>query len=248
MMRFSMAILWVLIIAAVALVALAPASWLDRRIASATAGKIRINDAQGTVWRGNGAFVDAQGTWRVPIGWRVEPLAVAKGALDVELEPSEPDAPRGRVLLQNESADLRNVRLTVQARVLPSLSPVTLPIEPGGELVLDAPAFRYRMNQMEGSFDVRWERARVATAGSALDLGTVTAHVAPKGSALVGTIGNVGGDARVDGDVALASSGASVRVNISPGPGVPPDIARLLSALGTPDANGVVHLQWSQRN
>lgn len=247
-MRFSLAILWLLAVAIVALLVLAPATWLDHRLAVATGGKFRLNDAEGTVWQGRGALGDAGGTWRIPLVWRIAPLPLLHGVIDVELaSPVDSDAVRGRALLEEDGAELRSVRARAPADILRTLVPVKLPAEAGGEFVLEAPAFRYRSGQTEGAFDIRWERARLATTTAALDLGTVTAHVAPQGSALVGTIANAGGDARIDGDVALSASGITARATIAPGPAVPPDIARLLATLGAPDANGVVHLQWSAR-
>jgi len=248
MMRFSIVVPWLLIVAAVALVVLAPATWLDRRIAAASGGTLRLNDSEGTVWQGRGALGDVGGTWRIPVAWRISPLPLLRGAIDIELAPSaDSDAARGRLLLENDGADLRNVALRMPASVLGTLASTRLPVEPGGELILDAPQFRYQPNQIDGAFNLRWQRARLATAGSTVDLGTVTAHVAPQGSALVGVISNVGGDAHIDGDVSFSASGIALRANIAPGPNVPPDIARMLAALGSADANGVVHLQWSAR-
>jgi hypothetical protein len=77
-----------------------------------------------------------------------------------------------------------------------------------------------------------------------LDLGTVSAHLVPRGRELVGSVTNAGGVARVDGDVALAPDGATVRLTIAPGPAAPPAIASAIAALGTPDPNGGVRLQW----
>jgi len=248
MTRVSIAVLWLLLTASIALIAFAPATWLDRRVGEATGGRLRLSDAEGTVWRGRGAIVDAHGTWRIPIAWRIAPTALLRGAVDIELESFESDAPRGRITLEDAGVDLRNLRFDIPAAALRSLSNVPLPLEPGGELVFDAAAFRYRPNQADGALDMRWERARLATAGSALDLGTVTAHVAPQGAALVGTIANAGGQARIDGDATFSANGVSLRATIAPGPGVPADIARLLAAIGSTDANGAVHVQWSVRN
>ena len=248
MTRVSIVVLWLLFVAGIALVAFAPATWLDRRVAAATAGRVRLNAADGTVWRGRGAIVDSHGAWRIPLAWRIAPTPLLRGVLEVEFEPAASDGPRGRLTLDDKSADLRNLRFSMPAGVLQSLSTVPLPLEPGGELVLDAPAFRYQSNQADGALDVRWERARLATPGSALDLGNLTVHVSPQGSALVGTIANAGGDARIDGDVAFSANGVSLRANIAPGPGVPTDIARLLAALGPADSSGVIHVQWTVRN
>jgi Type II secretion system (T2SS), protein N len=245
MMRISIALLWLFVVAVVALFALAPGTWVDRRVAAITEGKIRINDAQGTVWRGRGALGDSRGTWRIPVTWRIGPLALARGALDIEFEPSPAGGgPRGRITLENGSAEVHNVELRAPAAALRTLAPVALPVEAGGEWLLYSPEFRYDGRRAEGVIDVRWDRARLASNGSALDLGTLTAHLVPQGGALAGTLANVGGDAQIDGDVTLAANGATVKANIAAGPGVPPDVARTIAALGTPDANGVVHVQW----
>ena len=247
-MRASIIVVFVLIAAVIALVAFVPATWLDHRLDTATGGKIRLSDAEGPVWRGHGAIGDVQGNWRAPLAWRIAPLPLLRGAVDVELESqSVTDAPRGHLTFANDVVDARNVGLRVPASIVAALSSVKLPLEPGGEFVVEAPRFQYRPNQADGAFDVRWERARLATAQSALDLGTITARVAPKGSTLVGTLRNAGGDARIDGDVNLAPTGIAFRATIAPNGALPPDIGRLLTAVGTQDANGVVHLQWSAR-
>jgi len=248
MTRSWIAVLWCLVVAIIALTAFAPATWLDRRIGAATDGKIRLSDANGTVWRGSGALSDAQGIWRPPVAWRLAPWPLLRGAVDIEFaSPIDSDAPRGRLELKADGMDLRDLRLRVPALLLNSLAPIRVPVDPGGEFAVDAPAFRYAANRSEGAFDIRWERARLATDTAALDLGTVTAHVAPQGSGLAGKIANAGGDARIEGDVVFSGTGVSMRVDIAAGPGVPPEIARMLATLGSPDANGIIHLQWSAR-
>ena len=245
MRRISIAVLWLLVVAIAALFALAPATWVDRRVAAISEGKIRINDAQGTVWRGHGALGDSRGTWRIPIVWRIAPLALARGALDIEFDaPLASGGPRGRVTLGNGSVEFHNVELRAPAAALRTLASSPLPVEPGGEWILSSPTFRYGESRLEGVIDIRWDRARLASNGSALDIGTLTVHLIPQGVALAGTLTNVGGDARIDGDIALASNGATLRANIAAGSDVPTDIARTIAMLGTPDANGVVHVQW----
>src|SRR5258705_6808721 len=106
MTRISIAVLWLLVAAIGALFALAPATWVDRRVAAISEGRIRINDAQGTVWRGRGALGDSRGVWRIPVAWRIAPLALARGALDIEFDaPPASGGPRGRVMLGNGWAE-----------------------------------------------------------------------------------------------------------------------------------------------
>jgi general secretion pathway protein N len=245
MTRISVAVVWLLVVAIAALLALAPATWVDRRVAAISEGKIRINDAQGTVWRGRGALGDSRGTWRIPVAWRIAPLAFARGALDIEFDaPPDGGGPRGRITLANGATEFHNVDLRVPAAALRTMASTALPVETGGEWLLNSPAFRYGDSRPEGVIDLRWERARLASNGFALDLGTLSLHLVPEGGALAGTLANIGGDARIDGDVVIAANGATMHANIAAGPDVPPDIARTIAALGTPDANGVVHVQW----
>jgi general secretion pathway protein N len=244
MTRISIAVLWLLVVAIAALFALAPATWLDRRVAAISEGKIRIIDAQGTVWRGHGALGDSLGIWRIPVAWRIAPLALARGALDIQFDAPPASGPRGRITLGNDWAEFHDVELRAPAAALRTFAPTALPVEAGGEWLLTSPAFRYGENRAEGVIDVRWERARLASNRSALDLGTITLHLVPQGAALAGALANVGGDARIDGDVALAANAATLRANIAASPDVPPDIVRMIAALGTPDANGVVHVLW----
>src|SRR5689334_4517648 len=105
MTRVSIVVLWLLIVAGIALVAFAPATWLDRRVAAATTGRVRLNAAEGTVWRGRGVIVDSHGAWRIPLEWRIAPTALLRGDLDVEFEPAASDAPRGRLILDDKTAD-----------------------------------------------------------------------------------------------------------------------------------------------
>ena len=87
-------------------------------------------------------------------------------------------------------------------------------MQAGGEWLLNSPEFRYDGSRTEGAIDVRWDRARLASNGSALDFGTLTAHLVPQGGALAGTLVNVGGDAQIDGDVALRKQYAALVENI----------------------------------
>src|SRR5436309_14117627 len=118
MTRSWIAILWFLLVAVIALAAFAPASWLDRRLVSATDGKVRLNDAEGTIWRGRGTLSDARGTWKIPLAWQFAPWPLLRGALDVELTSlGEADAPRGRLRFEESTVELRGLRARAPAAV-----------------------------------------------------------------------------------------------------------------------------------
>jgi hypothetical protein len=245
MLRRSAGILFVLIVAIVALAAFAPATLADRRIAALTAGRLRISDADGTFWHGRGYASDARGAWRVPIAWTLAPAALLRGAVAVQFEPlADGGGPRGSVALHEGAIELRDVSLTFPAAAAPRTLTDATPVELAGDIVLATPSLRYDTASSDGALDLRWERARLAWNDAVLDLGTVSAHLAPRGRDLAGAVTNTGGTARVDGDVALAPDSATVRLTIAPGPAAPPAIASAIAALGTPDPNGGVRLQW----
>jgi general secretion pathway protein N len=244
MLRAALTILFALCLAIVAFAAQAPATLLDRRLAAATAGGLRLIDADGTVWRGRGAIGDAQGRWRVPVAWTIAPLALAQGALDVTFDPRGHGDPGGRAVLTPSSVELRDATLALPAEAVGSfMGDRPLP-EPGGTLHLEAPSFRYDLRAGNGAIVLRWERARLVWNGAVVELGTVRGRIAPRGAELTGTLGNAGGALRIDGDFSASATNATVRATLTPGPDVPVEIARLLAALGRADSTGAVRVEW----
>ena len=155
------------------------------------------------------------------------------------------EEPRGNVTLRENAIELRDLSLTFPAAAAPRTLTDATPVELGGDIVVVAPELRHDMSGSgNGALDVRWERARLAWNEATLDMGTVSAHLVPRGRDLAGPVTNTGGTARVDGDIALAPDSATVRLTITPGPAAPPAIASAIAALGTPDPNGGVRLQW----
>ena len=200
-MRLSAGLVVAIVLTLVALAALAPATLVDRRLAAATDGRFRIASAGGTVWRGRGALTDARGTWQLPVAWHASPLALARGALALDFGPvPDSGAVQGQLLLTGSGAELRNLRALIPAQALASFAPDNVVGTLAGAIAVDAPALRYDGGTVEGAADFRWDRARVAINGSAVDLGTVTVRIAPRGQDLAGTLANTGGALGVAGD------------------------------------------------
>jgi hypothetical protein len=220
-----------------AFVALAPATLVDSLIASASERRFRLADATGTVWRGAGALTDASGAWRLPLAWHASPLAALRGAIDVEL------APAGRIVA-NGGISLSDLRVALPARALASVLPSVPAIDTGGELLLDAPAFRYDGRSGDGALTLKWDNARAVVNGALVDLGSVNARVAPRGAELAGTLSNQGGALRVAGDFSASSDQVAFNGTLTPQASLPPDVARALSALGPADATGAIRVAW----
>lgn len=237
-MRPSVALPAGVLLVAIAAAALAPAQLVDARLAEATAGRLRLAEAGGTVWRGEGIVADARGSLRVPVRWRLAPLALLSGtaALDV--------APEGMIVATGDSVALRNVRVDVPARALDALAARGIAPAFGGDMRIDAAAFRFDGRGGDGAADLRWERARVALNGAVVDLGTIAARVTPRGADLAGTFSSTGGALRSAGDFVLANGELGLTATITPAGPLPPELALLLGALGRADASGAIRVTW----
>jgi len=239
-LRFTVPIALALLVAALA--AFAPASLGGAWVAAATDGALRLADTSGSVWRGAGTLTDAAGAWRVPLAWRLSPLAALRGVADVELVPG------GHVTMDARSVALADVHAKLPARAFAAAVPATVAVTIGGELALDTPAFRYDGRSGDGTLTLRWDGARVvALAGALVDLGTVSARVAPRGGDLVATITSAGGALGVAGEVVASSEQVVVDATLTPTPALPPDVAQLLGALAPADPNGRIHVAWRGR-
>ena len=228
-----------------AVAALAPASLLDRRIAAATGGKVRLVDATGTVWNGRGALADETGAWRSPIAWTVAWTPLAKGTLAVAFQTAAgTTAPRGTLDATTTGFSLHDVTIELPARALADALPGRVPVVLGGTVTLAAGEFAWDGQRGRGAFDVHWRDARLVATGTVASLGNVDAAFTPQDGGLRGRVSNSGGDVRIDGTVALAANGGSADLTVVPQPGAPDAIARALAGLGTPDGSGAVRIAW----
>jgi len=231
-----------LLLAAIA--AFAPASLIDRRLAAASSAKLRMADAAGTVWSGTGILTDATGSWRVPVGWSVSALALARGAFNVALLPAAGATPRGTIDITPNAAALRDVVVELPATALASALPGRAAIVLGGTVTLTAPAFAWDRDRGTGALNARWRDARLVAAGTNADLGTVDVTLEPQGQQLAGSISNSGGDVRIAGTITIASTAIGVDAQLAPVPSTPAPVLRALAALGTPDSAGAVRIAW----
>ena len=228
-----------------AVAALAPATLVDRRLAAATAGRLRIADAAGTVWNGRGLLTDATNTWRVPLAWTVSTGALIRGALQVAVTPAGGgETPHGTIDLTSDTASLREFVFDVPAATLAGALPPRSAVTLGGSVSLESPSFDWNGQNGAGTLNARWRGARLVAAGAVADLGTVDVTLAPQDQRVVGHIGNTGGDVRIDGTIAIAGGTASIDAAVTPAASAPAHIASALAALGTPDGGGTVRIAW----
>lgn len=246
--RFAIAA--ALVCAAAAL--LAPAAIVDALVAERTRGALRIADARGLWWRGEGTLVATGAPGRWPLGWRVGLGALVRGALRTTLMTPEGvpvavvEATRDRVRLSN--VDLRIPAALVAAFAAPASVPSGA-LGAGGMLSLESPDFEWADGRGAGSVDAHWQRARIAFAGLGLDFGDVELALRPQPGSrdLHGTLANRGGELALMGDVVVSGPTVSTRLAIAPRVTTPDYIREALAVLGRPDSSGIVHVAWTGR-
>lgn len=240
-MRLRVALPLLLLLLVAAFVALAPASLVDARVATASGGRLRLADADGTLWRGSATLTDASGTWRLPLAWRASLRAALVGAADVEFVP--PGRARGRVAA-NGGIATTDFHLTLPGAALAAVFPAAIAVTVGGELALDAPTFRFDGRGGDGALMLRWERARVVINGAPVDVGSVTARVAPRGADLAADLSSEGGALLIKGDATWSNGQVVANATLTPVGPLPPVVAQALAALGPADASGAVRVSW----
>src|SRR5215831_5470916 len=80
-MRTGIAVAVALVALAAALIFEAPASLLDARLAAISQGRVRIANAEGTLWRGSGDLVLSASGVRRPVSWQIDRWPLLRGEL-----------------------------------------------------------------------------------------------------------------------------------------------------------------------
>jgi hypothetical protein len=244
-MRFVAIVLAVFSLLLAALAILAPATLLDARLAHVTQGRLRLAAASGTWWRGSGALTDASGQWSIPVAWHVEPASLLRGAVALTLDaPGNSPAPRGKVTWRDGTLSLEGFALTIPAAALEGAVATRGMLAFGGDIVLDAPSFQWSGDHGTGRLTALWQNAHVAGSGAAADLGAMRFDLEARPERLAGHFTNTGGDVRVEGETSVTGASADVNATLTPMPSTPREVARVLAALGTPDSDGAVRVQW----
>ena len=244
-MRVTVVLIALASMLAVALAVFAPAALLDVRLGTATQGQLRLADTSGTVWNGRGLATNAQRTWSLPLGWKIDPRRLARGDVGVTLQPADAgDLPRGDITWRDAKLALDGVAFTLPATVLGAATGAGNAVAFGGYLAFDAPTDLERDREGRRRDGALERRARFRSIAGALALGTVSANLVPRNGRIEGRVENRGGDVRIDGQFAWSPAGVEVNATLAALPSTPPAVVRALGALGMPNANGAVHVQW----
>jgi general secretion pathway protein N len=147
-----------------ALAALAPATLIDARLARESAGKLRLAEAQGTLWSGVGWIEvrDAHGRAGVAkrLAWRVLPESLLRGRLLAEVALDEKPF---KVAVSAARIEIEDAGLHLPAAALALGLPRLAGLRLTGEVQVSIPQLSLERGRIEGDATLQWRAA-----GSAL--------------------------------------------------------------------------------
>ncbi len=255
-MRAVLVLLVGTLLLATALVARAPATLLDARLDAATAGRLRLVDAAGTLWNGTGELRLIPGETAAPVAWHVDAWPLVTGELrgTIALAGAAPAS----FVLARRDAEVRDLAMELPAQALLRALGSPAIVVAGGQLAVRAPRLASHERRIEGDLGVRWSGASLSLPGlpglaqsSALALGEVRFDATGQADALAGPLSNVGGDVELKGNASTTIDG-KLRgdVTLTPRPGLDAErasaIKSLLSMATQPDAAGAYRIVFTQ--
>ena len=186
---------------ALALIATAPATLVDAGLQRASHGRLRLAEAQGTLWAGSGQIEirDAGGRTGVAkaLAWRVVPASLLRGHLvcEVGLDPS---ARRFPVTLSLSRIELANADINLPATVLGLGVPKLAPLGLTGEVLIHVASLSIARDAMEGNATVQW-RAAGSTLTPVSPLGDYEVRLDGEGMTIHAFLRTIEGPLQLDG-------------------------------------------------
>ena len=186
---------------ALALIATAPATLADAGLQGASDGRLRLADAQGTLWSGTGQIEvrDAGGRTGVAksLAWRVAPESLLRGRLVCELG-LEQATTRFPVTLSLSRIELANADISLPATVLGLGMPKLAPLGLTGDVLIHVASLSIARDGMVGNATLQWRAA-----GSALSpvspLGDYEVHFTAVGPAVHAALSTLEGPLQLEG-------------------------------------------------
>ena len=192
---------------AMALIATAPATLLDARLRDASNGRLRIAEAQGTLWSGTGLLElrDERGRSGLArtLAWRLMPATLLRARLgyEVELGPLSRPFP---VTISWSRIELAEADISLPAVALGHVVPKLATLGLTGDMNLRIPRLSIGRDSTQGDATVQWR-----SAGSALSpvapLGDYELRIRGEGSTVRTTLHTLAGPLQLDGQGAWAS-------------------------------------------
>jgi len=158
---------------ALALIATAPATLVDAGLQRASHGRLRLAEAQGTLWSGSGQIEirDAGGRTGVAksLAWRFLPESLLRGRLVCEVELDQ-SARRFPVTISLSRIEIANAEISLPATVLGLGVPKLAPLGLTGDVQLRVASVSIKRKEIHGNATLQWR-----------DAGSVLTPISPLG-------------------------------------------------------------------
>lgn len=215
---------------ALAIIATAPATLIDAGLQHASHGKLRLAEAQGTLWSGSG-----QVEVRDPIGrsgvakniaWQIQPESLLRGHLACQINWGRA-AKAFPLTLSLSKVELANADVDLPATALGLGVPKLAPLGLTGDMLLHVDSLSIERNKMQGNATLQWRNA-----GSALvpisPLGNYELSFNGDGATTHALLHTIQGPLQLDGKASW-SSGANPDFSVLAR--VPPHLQQQLAPL-----------------
>jgi general secretion pathway protein N len=147
---------------ALALVATAPATLVDAGLQRASNGRLRLAEAQGTLWSGSGQIEVRETGGRTGVAkslaWRVVPESLLRGHLVYEVELDQP-ASHFPVTISLSRIELANADISLPATVLGLGVPKLAPLGLTGDVLIHVASLSLARDAMDANATLQWRGA-----------------------------------------------------------------------------------------
>lgn len=158
---------------AAGLIAMAPATLLDARLAQASDGRVRLAEARGTLWVGSGRLevrdADGRSAYSSALAWRFRPASFLRTRLVYDVALGRP-AVRFRLAASPSRVELAGIDVQFPAGVLGLTVPKLGVLDLSGDLRLKARDLIVGPGYLQGDATLQW-----------LDAGSSLSPVSPLG-------------------------------------------------------------------
>jgi general secretion pathway protein N len=155
------------------IIATAPATLIDSGLQRASQGRLRLAEAQGTMWSGSGQIEVRDSGGRIGIAknlvWRFLPESLLRGHVVCEVGLDQ-SAKRFPVTISFSRIEVANADITLPATVLGLGVPKLAPLGLTGDVQLHVASLTIERKEMQGNATLQWR-----------DAGSVLTPISPLG-------------------------------------------------------------------
>jgi general secretion pathway protein N len=230
---------------ALALIATAPAALLDAALKDSSGGRLRLTEAQGTLWSGAGDIEvrdPARGVaYGMRVGWRSRPASLLRARLDFAIDVKEAAKPFPLSLCLS-GIEVKDADITLPASALGIAVPKLAPLSLTGDLHLHVASLTLDRTHPAVRATLRW-----LIAGSTLTrvspLGAYELQLGSAGNTLRASLRTLEGPLALNGEGSWANGTAPVfRVTARVAPEHERELAPLLRLIAVERGRGTFDL------